>query len=244
MFGMGCCLGSNDVRGTEYAQLAAFMAVARERSFRRAARQLGLSPSAVSRTIRSLEERLGARLLNRTTRSVAPTEAGDALFKRLDPAIAEMDRAVREIGTEVSRPKGVVRVNLPRIAARLVAKPMLADFGEAYPDVRLDFVVDDAVTDIVAEGFDVGVRSGTLVQGDMIAVRLTADLRMAVVAAPRYFEGRSPPRVPADLRHHACITYRWSDTGALYRWSFDGHDGPVEVAVESVLTANDTDLLL
>ncbi|WP_343713875.1 LysR family transcriptional regulator [Inquilinus sp.] len=232
------------MKGTEFAELAAFMAVSNERSFRRAAERLGMSPSALSRTIRSLEERLGARLLNRTTRSVAPTEAGQALFDRLRPSIADMESAVRDVGAYQSRPRGAVRVNLPRIAARLVVTPILADFLERYPSVRIDLVIDDNITDVVAQGFDAGIRSGELVHQDMVAVRLTPDLRMAAVGSPAYFARRPPPQVPRDLRDHLCLTYRWAGTGALYRWRFDGPDGSLDVEVLSVVTVNDTDLLL
>lgn len=232
------------MRGSEFAELAAFVAVARERSFRRAAEQLGLSPSALSRAIRSLEERLGTRVLNRTTRSVAPTQAGEMLFNRLRSAIDEMDGAVREAATHQGRPRGLVRLNMPHVAARLVIAPALAEFSKAYPDIRLDLVLDDAITDIVAAGFDAGIRSGALVQRDMVAVRLTPDLRMAVVGSPAYFRVRPPPLVPDDLRHHTCLTYRWHGTGALFRWSFEGPTGRVDVEVDSVITANDIDFLL
>lgn len=230
--------------GTEFGELAAFVAVADERSFRRAAVRLGTSPSALSRTIRSLEGRLGARLLNRTTRSVAPTEAGQALRERLAPAVADIEAAVRDVVAGQERPRGTVRLNLPRIAARLVVAPMLAGFAERYPDVRLDLVIDDDLTDVVARGFDAGIRSGDLVHRDMVAIRLTPDLRMAVVGAPAYFARRSPPRVPADLSEHACLTYRWSGTSALQRWTFDGPGGAFDVAVASAVSVNDTDLIL
>jgi DNA-binding transcriptional LysR family regulator len=232
------------MKGAEYAELMAFMAVAEERSFRRAAKRLGLSPSALSHTIRTLEERLGARLLNRTTRSVAPTHAGQALSDRLRPAIADMEGAVRDVGAYQAQPRGVVRVNLPRIAARLVVTPILSGFLSQYPGVRLDLVIDDNLTDVVAGGFDAGIRSGDLVQQDMVAVRLTPDLRMAVVGTPAYFSSRSFPQTPRDIRNHVCITYRWSETGALFRWHFEGHGESIDVDVDSVVTANDTDLLL
>lgn len=232
------------MRGAEFAELMAFLAVAEARSFRRAAERLAISPSALSHSIRSLEKRLGAQLLNRTTRSVAPTEAGQTLFERLRPTVAEMHDAVRDIGAFQSEPSGVVRVNAPRIAARLVLAPRLAGFRAAYPGVRLDLVIDDSVTDVVAKGFDAGIRSGTLVHQDMVAVRLTPDLRMAAVGSPAYFSARPVPKVPVDLQDHACLTYRWQETGALYRWRFDGADGAVEVNVENAVTVNDTDFLL
>ena len=232
------------MRGTEFAELTAFMAIARERSFRRAARRIGLSPSALSRTLRDLEDRLGVRLLNRTTRSVSPTEAGQALYERLGPAIADIESAVGEAGSFRDSPKGRVRLNLPRLAADLVLAPVLGRFAEIYPDIHLDLTIDDALTDVVAEGFDAGVRLGERVQPDMVAVRLTADLRLAVVGAPSYFARKPPPRTPHDLADHACINYRWAASGALYRWPFDGPKGPIEVAVEGPLTVNDTDLIL
>ena len=233
-----------NMTGTEYAELAAFMAVASERSFRRAAQRLGLSPSALSHTIRALETRLGARLLNRTTRSVAPTEAGQQLFARLQPVLGEMDAAVREVGAHQDTPRGTVRVNLPRIAAQWVVGPILADFLAAYPGVRVDLVVDDSITDVVAGGFDAGIRSGELVQQDMVAIRLTPDLRMAVVGAPAYLARHPAPQAPLELREHACLTYRWRESGTLQRWRFAGPAGASEVAVDSVFTANDTNLLL
>jgi DNA-binding transcriptional LysR family regulator len=233
-----------NMTGTEYAELVAFMAVANERSFRRAAQRLGLSPSALSHTIRALEARLGARLLNRTTRSVAPTEAGQQLFARLQPVLGEMDAAVREVGAHQDTPRGTVRVNLPRIAAQWVVGPILADFLAAYPGVRVDLVVDDSITDVVAGGFDAGIRSGELVQQDMVAIRLTPDLRMAVVGAPAYLARHPAPQAPLQLREHACLTYRWRESGTLQRWRFSGPAGASEVAVDSVFTANDTNLLL
>lgn len=236
--------GGAAMRGMEFAELTAFVAVAEERSFRRAAQKLALSPSTLSHTIRSLEERLGAHLLNRTTRSVAPTEAGQQLFDRLRTAIAELDGAVRDVRVQQTQARGAVRVNLPRIAARQVMTPILRDFLAQYPDIQLELVIDDNLTDVVAKGFDAGIRSGERVQQDMVAIRLTPDLRMAVVGSPSYFADRMPPQVPSDLGRHRCITYRWSETGVLYPWAFVGPDGSVEVALESVTTTNDTDLLL
>jgi DNA-binding transcriptional LysR family regulator len=232
------------VKGGEFNELTAFLCVAEEQSFRRAAERLGMSPSALSHTIRALEQRLGARLLNRTTRSVAPTEAGKTLFDRLRPAVEEITTAVRDVGAFQRRPRGLVRINLPRIAARLLVTPMLPVFRAEYPDVRLDLVIDDNITDIIGAGFDAGIRSGALVQQDMIAVRLTSDLRMTVVGSPAYFADRPLPEHPQDLRDHLCLTYRWDSTGALQRWEFEGPDGVVVVNVENVITVNETDFLL
>jgi DNA-binding transcriptional LysR family regulator len=232
------------MRGAEFAELTAFMAIVRERSFRRAAKRLGLSPSALSHTIRQLEERLGVRLLNRTTRSVSPTEAGVALFNRLEPAIADIESAVGEAGASGTRPTGRVRLNLPRLAASLVLVPVLGRFAETYPGIQLDLTIDDAFADVVGEGFDAGIRIGERVERDMVAVRLTPELRLAVVGAPSYFARRPPPQTPRELRDHACINYRWSGSGALYRWHFDGPDGPLDVDVGGPLTVNDTGIII
>ncbi|GGD08738.1 LysR family transcriptional regulator [Aureimonas glaciei] len=229
----------------EFAELRAFTLVAEERSFRRAAKRLGLSPSALSRTIRSLEERLGVRLLNRTTRSVAPTEAGQGLYARIEPTLAEMDAALRETGAFQAQPKGLVRINLPSIAARLVVMPRLGAFAASFPGVELDLVVDNEITDIVAKGFDAGVRIGGQVNRDMIAVRLTPDLHTAVVGSPAYFAAHSPPVTPQDLSRHRCLSYRWAESGALLPWRFARTGRPAAtIVIGNVLTTNDTDLLL
>lgn len=232
------------MRGAEFGELFAFLAIAEERSFRGAARRLNMSPSALSHGMRSLEQRLGARLLHRTTRSVAPTEAGQILLDRLGPSIAEMNDAVRDVGAFQQQPRGRVRINMPRVAAQLIVMPKLMQFRVDYPEIRFELVIDDSITDIIAEGFDFGIRSGAIVQQDMISVPLTPDLRMAVVASPAYFAQHPLPRTPAELNGHACLTYRWSETGALHPWRFDGPDGPFDVVVDSVMTANDTSLLL
>lgn len=232
------------MRGTEFAELTAFLAVAKERSFRRAAKRLGFSPSALSHTIRELEERLGTRLLNRTTRSVSPTEAGLALFTRIEPAIAEIENAVGEFGVFQLRPSGRLRLNLPQVAADLIRAPVLGRFAQAYPDIRLELTIDDALTDVIAEGFDAGIRNGEHLQQDMVAVRLTPNLQLAIVGAPLYFAQREAPQTPRDLKNHACINYRWATTGALYRWPFNGPDGPIDVAVEGPLAVNDMDVML
>lgn len=234
----------HNVTGPEFAELTAFLTVAEERSFRRAAKRLRMSPSALSRTIRMLEERLGVRLLNRTTRSVATTEAGETLRDRLHPAIADIEGATRDLGAFQDRPKGLVRVNLPSVAARLAIEPVLGDFFAAYPDVRLDLVIDNNLTDVVREGFDAGVRVGKDIHQDMVAVRLTSDLCMAVVGSPAYFERHPPPLSPPEIATHKCVTYRSDDTGALFPWLFDAPEDSREIEVTSALTVNDTDLLL
>ncbi|MBS0984457.1 DNA-binding transcriptional LysR family regulator [Gluconobacter cerinus] len=232
------------MRGSEYAELMAFMAIAQERSFRAAARRLSISPSALSHSLRALEERIGARLLHRTTRSVAPTEAGQALLDRLRPAVAEVDAAVRDVTVSQQRPRGRLRINLPRAAAQLIIMPRLAAFREAYPEISLDLAIDDALTDVIAKGYDAGVRSGAIVDQDMISVPLTPDLRMVVVATPDFLSAHTKLESPADLTGLPCLTYRWLETGVLQPWRFEGPDGAFEVNVKSALTVNDTDILL
>ncbi len=232
------------MRGADYADLMSFVAVARELSFRRAALRLGLSPSALSHAIRELEARLGAKLLNRTTRSVALTDAGRELFERLRPAFADIDGAVEAVSAYRDRPSGIVRLNLPKLAAHMVLASAFSRFGRTYPDVRLEVTVDDDLTDIVAGGFDAGIRPGERLQRDMIAVRITPDLRTAIVGSPDYFASRPAPLKPEDLQDHACINYRWSGSGVLYRWPFQRDGKTFEVQVDGPLTLNDTDLIL
>ncbi|PKR54996.1 LysR family transcriptional regulator [Thalassospira marina] len=231
------------MKGSEFAELTAFMAVTRERSFRRAAQTLGVTPSALSHTIRSLEERLGARLLNRTTRSVAPTQAGQALFDRLGPAFGDIEGAVRDVGAFQTQPRGNVRINLPRLAAHSVITPILANFTAAFPDIQLDLMIDDNLTDVVAKGFDAGIRSGELVAQDMIALKLTPDLRMAVVGSAAYFAKTAQPAHPADLKSHVCVNYRWNETGALFPWHFDNGQQQIDVQLKQAMTVNDIDFL-
>ena len=232
------------MRGAEYAELAAFVAVARERSFRRASARLGLSPSALSHSIREVEQRLGAKLLNRTTRSVAPTEAGSTLFDRLSPAFDDIAGAVEGMSAFRDRPSGTVRLNVPKLAAQMALAPSFGRFARAYPEVRLELTVDDALTDIVAGGFDAGIRPGERVQRDMVAVRVTRDLRTAIVGSPRYLASRPRPETPRDLRDHACINYRWAGSGTIYQWPFEKAGEALDAAVEGPLTLNDTDLIV
>lgn len=231
------------MRGAEYAELRAFAAVAQERSFRKAAARLGVTPSALSHVIRALEERLGAKLLHRTTRSVAPTEAGSLLLMRLLPAMEEMANAVSEVGAFSDHPRGRLRVNLPRLAAEAVVLPRLEAFTRLYPDIVLDLVIEDRLADIVGDGFDAGIRSGAHVNGDMIAVRLTPYLRAAVVAAPCYLASRVLPVRPHDLRAHRCIQYRWAHDGSVYRWDFERDSEALEVRLEGAIAVNDMSVI-
>jgi len=223
--------------------LAAFAAVARHRSFRKAAIELGLSASALSHAIRGLEERLGVRLLNRTTRSVTPTEAGDRLLVRLEPAFRDIAGAVEEIDQFRHRPAGSLKITASIPAAALILAPMVARFLAAYPEIRLEVSVTSALIDIVAGGFDAGVRLGEQLERDMVAVRFGGDQRLVVVAAPAYLAGRTPPRTPRDLTEHACIGYRFP-SGVVYAWEFEKDGRELTVSPEGPLIVNDQRLLI
>lgn len=223
------------MRGSEYAELRAFAAIIEHGNFSRAAAQLGLSPSALSQTIRTLEERLGMRLLNRTTRSVAPSEAGLRLVARLLPALSDLDAAVSDVRALRDTPSGPLRINLPRIAAVHQIAPLIGPFHDAYPDIVLDLVIDDKLVDIVAGRFDAGVRLGEMVERDMITVKLGGELRMMVVASPAYVESFGIPDNPRDLQRHRCINFRWPTDGSLYHWEFERGGEKLETAVDGPL---------
>jgi DNA-binding transcriptional LysR family regulator len=230
------------MRGSEFAELKAFVAVVERESFARAAEHLGLSPSALSQTIRQLEERLGARLLNRTTRSVAPSTSGEQLYRRVAPLFREMADAVAEASAATGQMGGTLRINTLGMAARTVIAPRLGRFHRAHPDVALDIVVDDALSDIVAGRFDAGIRVGAQLEKDMVAVRLTPDVRMVAVASPDYLASRGTPQSPADLHGHACINWRLQLDGRVYRWEFKKKGKRVEVAAEGPLVTNHADI--
>jgi DNA-binding transcriptional LysR family regulator len=218
--------------------LLAFLAVARERSFTRAAAQLGVSQSALSHTIRGLEERLGLRLLTRTTRSVAPTEAGERLILSIGPRFEEIDAELAALSALRDKPAGTVRITAGEHSADTILWPAVAKLLPDYPDIRVEINVDYGLTDIVTERYDAGVRLGEQVAKDMIAVRIGPDMRMAVVGSPAYFARRPPPRTPQDLTAHSCITIRLPTYGGLYAWEFerDGHE--LKVRVEGQLVFN------
>ena len=190
--------------------------------------------------IRALEERVGTRLLNRTTRSVALTDAGRALFARLPAALAEIKDAVDGLSVYRECPAGTVRLNLPRVAGEILVASKLPAFAAVYPDIHVELTVEDQFSDVVGSGCDAGVRPGGLLHRDMIAVRLTPGLRIAIVGSPAYFECNPIPRVPKDLAEHACINYRWAASGVLYRWPFNKAGEQVYVEVTRPLTMNDT----
>jgi DNA-binding transcriptional LysR family regulator len=204
--------------------LVAFLAVGRERSFTKAAARLGMSQSSLSHTIRELEARLGVRLLTRTTRSVAPTQAGERLLQSIGPRFEEIDAELSAVRDLREKPAGIIRITATENAADTVLLPKLAKLLPAYPDIKVEIVVDYGLSNIVAEGYDAGVRSGEQVAKDMIAVRLGPDLRMAVVGAPTYFRGRSEPKKPQDLVGHNCINLRLPSHGGVYAWEFEKAD--------------------
>ncbi len=222
--------------------LAAFAAVARLGSFARAAAERGVSASALSHTLRGLEERLRVRLLNRTTRSVGLTAAGERLLAQLGPALAAVDNALATLREERDEPAGPLRINVSRIAALLCVAPILRRFADAHPAVRLEVWVDDGLADIVRGGFDAGIRLGESLEADMIAIPVGGELRAAVVASPDYLARRGTPDTPRDLGRHACIRYRHVTAGTLYRWEFGEGATAVEVSVDGPLTVNDADL--
>lgn len=230
------------MRGSEFAELKAFIAVVERQSFARAAEHLGLSPSALSQTIRQLESRIGSRLLNRTTRSVAPSASGEQLYNRLAPLFREMAVAVAEASEAAGQMSGTLRINTLGIGARMVIAPRLARFHQAYPDVVLDIVVDDALADIVAGRFDAGIRVGGQLEKDMVAIRLTPDMNMVAVASPDYLARRGTPKSPADLHQHACINWRLQIEGRQYRWEFEKRDERIEVAVDGPVVTNHADV--
>jgi DNA-binding transcriptional LysR family regulator len=232
------------MRGSEFAELRAFVAVVDQASFARAADHLGLTRSALSQTIRHLESRLGVQLLNRTTRSVAPTRAGSRLHERVAPMISEMDVAVAEAVAGTGRTAGTLRINTLGMAAKKIIAPRLGRFHRAHPDVVLDIVIDDSLSDIVAGRFDAGIRVGERLEKDMIAVRLTPDVKMLALAAPDYLSRCGEPRTPADLHRHACINWRFPGSGRIYRWQFEKRGKRLEMAVEGPLISNHQDVAI
>ena len=223
--------------------LAAFAVVADERSFTRAAVRLGVSTSAVSHAISGLEERLGVRLLARTTRSVAATEAGERLLAQLRPALGDIDAALTEVGRLREKPAGTIRLIAPPIAIAMTVSAKLARFTRDYPDVVLDITTeDDSRRDLIAGRFDAGIHLGEFVQKDMVAVKVSAAQRAAIVGAPSYFKAHPKPKTPRDLTAHRCVRYRMGAGGAVYRWEFEKRGKPVTVAVSGPLIFNDVDL--
>ena len=228
------------MRGSEFGELTAFVAVAEQGNFSKAAATLGISTSTMSQTIRSLEERLGVRLLNRTTRSVALTEAGETLLRQVHPALDELGQAMESISAARDTPAGVLRITVGSIAVGMIIDPILRGFRAAYPDVTLDIIVDDALVDIVEGHFDAGIRSGSRIERDMIAMRVSPDSRWIAVASPAYLTARGTPATPQDLREHDAIRFRQT-TGLELPWVFERGAEKVEVKVGGSLITNDLD---
>src|SRR5215472_6169933 len=229
------------MRNVELAEMTAFVAIAERASFAKAATHLGISRSTLSETMRNLEEKLGVRLLNRTTRSVALTEVGERLLAELRPALERLETAVDSINAFRDNPAGHLRLTVPRPAAKMVIEPILAKFLAAYPAVTLEIITDSALTDIVRDRFDAGIRPGHRVEQDMIAVRVGEDARPTVVASPDYLRRHPRPNAPADLHTHNCIRYRFA-SGAMFPWVFERRGKSLEVAVKGSLIVSDSDL--
>ncbi|MFL5419799.1 MAG: LysR family transcriptional regulator [Myxococcales bacterium] len=231
------------MRRDDLYDLAAFAVVAEQGSFTRAAAELGISQSALSHALKALEERLGVRLLSRTTRSVSTTEAGETLLRHLRPALLEITSGVDAASALRGKPSGTLRITATRHAVSSVVMPILPRFRGSHPDIRREVLVDDTLTDIVANRIDAGIRFGDLVEKDMIAVRIGPDIQMAVVGAPSYFAEHSAPRTPRELSSHRCINYRQVRSGGLYAWDFEERGRPFAVRVEGPLVFNDSDLI-
>jgi len=219
-----------------------FFAVARERSFTRAAAKLGVSQSALSHSMRELEERVGLRLLTRTTRSVAPTEAGERLLTTLSPRFEEIEAELAAVTDLREKPAGNIRITTGQHPADTILWPALKKFLRRYPDVKVELMIEPGLTDIVAERYDAGVRLGEQVAKDMVAVRIGPHMRMAVVGATSYFERRPRPKKPQDLTAHDCINIRLPTYGGLYAWEFEKNGHELKVRVEGQLVFNNTDL--
>ncbi|QEL26411.1 LysR family transcriptional regulator [Bosea sp. F3-2] len=232
------------VQGSEFAQLRTFVTVAEQLSFTRAAERLGITPSSLSQTIRSLEERLGIRLLNRTTRSVALTPAGEALLLRLRPAMDEIGAALESAIRFRDTPSGTVRVHAARQAAQTFITPMLGTFSRSYPEIIVDVTVDDAVVDIVSGGWDVAIRPGEVVERDMIAVEIGGALCQHPVATPTYIAEHGVPETPEQLLDHNCIRWRWSGHSLPYAWEFYRDGNWFELVVKGSIIANDRGMML
>jgi len=230
--------------GGDFAQLRAFVAVGEALSFTRAAEALGVTPSALSQVVRAFEDRIGVRLLNRTTRSVSLTEAGETLLRRVTPAVAELREAISQARLHQLQPFGTVRIHAFRSAAELYIQPILRTFHRDYPKVVLDVTVDDEVVDAVATGFDAAIRIGEVIERDMIAVPLGPPLRQIPVAAPAYVAERGVPAHPRDLVRHDCIRWRWPGRAAPYRWEFFENGDWFEVDVQGPLIVNSKEMAL
>ena len=227
---------------SDLSALSTFLVVAEERSFTRASKRQGVSPSAVSHSMRALEEEVGVRLLARTTRSVALTDAGERLLASLKPALTEVEETLGQIAGETHKPAGRIRLLIPRFAISAVLAPKLGRLQREYPEIILDVTTDNRRRDIVGDGFDAGIHLGEFIEKDMIAVRLTLDHRPAIVGSPDYFKSHPKPKEPRDLLNHRCINFRHGPS-ELYRWEFEKSKKELSVAVNGPLIVDDTELV-
>ena len=227
----------------EFSVLSAFLTVAEERSFTRAAKQLNISTSGLSHAIRRLEEQIGVRLLTRTTRSVSPTDAGEQLLAHLRPALADIRATLTTLSGLQTKPIGRVRLLCPRLAAKTVLAPKLGQFARQYPEVVLEVTTDDSRVDLVAAGFDAAIHFGEYIAQDMVAVRVSPDIQHAIVGAPSYFESHPRPTSPRDLLEHRCINFRHRGE-SIYRWELEKGDESLAIAVNGSLVLDDEDLVL
>ena len=232
------------MRRADLADLTAFVTIADNLSFRAAAARIEVTPSALSHMMRQLEERLGVRLLNRTTRSVSLTDAGRRLLDRLRPAVEQIARGLEDLKGEQGHPFGHLRLYVTHLAGAAVVAPVWARFLTTFPDVQLELHADAAPVDIVAKGFDAGIGPRDWAAADMIAVRVMGPMRVAVVGAPSYFARRRPPRTPDDLACHSCVQYRRAVDGAMFEWPFERDGKPWRIPVDGRIMVNDTDLAI
>lgn len=243
LLGTKVCEYNSQMAESDLNALSAFEVVAEERSFTRAAKRLGVSPSAISHSMRGLEERVGVRLLSRTTRSVSLSDAGRDLLARLRPALSEVRDAIDRVAGLRNKPAGRLRLLVPRLAADRVLAPKLGEFAEKYPEIVLDVTTNDSRMDIVAAGFDAGIQFGEYIEKDMIAVRVSPDQRPAIVCSSGYLESHGKPKSPRDLLRHRCINFRHGDAG-LYRWEFEKGRKSLSVAVRGPLIVDDLTLAI
>lgn len=232
------------MKRNELNDLAAFVVVADEMSFTRAATKLEMSPSALSHAMKALEDRLGLQLLVRTTRRVSTTDAGEHLLRTLRPALADINAGLTALNQLRDKPAGTLRITTPRHAATSVLFPILPDFRHAYPEIRIEITVDESLTDIIESRYNAGIRPGEKVAKDMVAVPISPRLRTAVVASPTYFADHPTPTTPQDLTEHDCINYRYATSGNLYPWGFERDGRSFQMRVEGSLVLNDGDLIL
>jgi DNA-binding transcriptional LysR family regulator len=232
------------MREESFSGISAFLLVAQKQSFSAAASVMGVTPSAISQHIKQLEERLGVRLLQRTTRRVGLTEAGERLRQRVRPAIAEVSAALQELGELQDTPSGNLRLNVSRIGLSMIIEPLLASFMERFPDINVELVIEDALTGLVEGNFDAGLRLGERLEPGMIGVKVGGDLSLAVVGAPSYFAKHKAPKHPSELHQHDCIRFRRMPSGVVYKWEFVEEGRELEVATTGRLVVNDSSALI